>query len=342
MELAPAQPLGRSARPAPGRAGASPRLRRVAGPAVQTGPAVQVDALVKAYRGRRVVDGATWSAEHGQVTAVLGPNGAGKTTTVECCEGLRRPDAGRVRVLGLDPVADAAALRPRVGVMLQDGGLPTGARAGEVLRLVAALHERPVPPADLLAELGLADHVRTTVRRLSGGQKQRLALAVAVVGRPEVAFLDEPTAGLDPQARLVVWDLIGRLRDVGCAVVLTTHLLDEAERLADRVVVVDQGRVVADGAPADLAGGASWLQFDGPPGLDLVGLARQLVPGTSVTEPAPGSYRVQPADGTELDPAALAAVTAWCADQGVMPERLALRRPSLETVFLDLTGRQLR
>ena len=301
-----------------------------------------MDALVKAYRGRTVVDGASWSAQLGQVTAVLGPNGAGKTTTIECCEGLRRPDAGRVRVLGLDPVADAPRLRSRVGVMLQDGGLPTGARAGEVLRLVAALHRQPVPPPELLAELGLTDHVRTTVRRLSGGQKQRLALAVAVVGRPTVAFLDEPTAGLDPQARLVVWDLVRRLRDDGTAVVLSTHLLDEAERLADRVVVMDRGQVVADGAPSELAGGAGWLQFEARPGLDLSGLALVLTAGTCATEPSPGSYRVDPAEGTELGPDALAAVTAWCAEQRVMPERLALRRPSLEAVFLELTGREVR
>src|SRR3954452_23199659 len=153
------------------------------------------------------------------VTAVLGPNGAGKTTTIECCEGLRRPDAGTVRVLGLDPDRDGALLRPRVGVLLQDGGLPTGARAGEVLRHVAALHAHPIEPARLAAELGLEPVLGTTVRRLSGGQRQRLALALAVVGRPEIVFLDEPTAGLDPQARLAVWSLVRSLPGAGVPVV---------------------------------------------------------------------------------------------------------------------------
>jgi ABC-2 type transport system ATP-binding protein len=304
--------------------------------------AVVVDALVKVYRGRRVVDGASWTAQPARVTAVLGPNGAGKTTMIECCEGLRQADRGQVRVLGLDPIRDGARLRPRVGVMLQDGGLPNGARAGEVLRLVAAMHAHPIPPSVLLDELGLAEHRRTTVRRLSGGQRQRLALAVAVVGRPEVVFLDEPTAGLDPQARLAVWELVGRLRDGGAAVVLTTHLLDEAERLAERVVVLDQGRVVADGTPAELSGPVTWLQFEARPGLDLSGLTDALAPHAWAGEPAPGRYRVQAMDGAALGPTALVTVTTWCAGQQVMPDGLALCQRTLEDAFLDLTGRVLR
>jgi ABC-2 type transport system ATP-binding protein len=230
--------------------------------------AVEVSGLTVRY-GRRhgrgeerrpVVDGLSWQAGSGQVTALLGPNGAGKTTTVECCEGLRRPDDGTVRVLGQDPRSARAAQRARVGVMLQDGGLPTGARAGEVLRHVAAQHARPHDPATLLATLGLTAHGRTVVRRLSGGQRQRLALAVALVGRPEVIFLDEPTAGLDPQARHVVWDLVRNARDAGMCVVLTTHHLDEAERLADHVVVVDAGRLVAQGSVAQLTGGDRSLE----------------------------------------------------------------------------------
>jgi len=297
------------------------------------------------YRGRPVpaVDGLTWRAEAGRITALLGPNGAGKTTTVECCEGLRRPSAGSVRVLGLDPIADAARLRPRVGVMLQDGGLPTGARAGEVLRHVAALHEDPEDPARLLGVLGLTDHARTMVRRLSGGQRQRLALAVALVGRPELVFLDEPSAGLDPQARHAVWDLVRDLRERGVGVVLTTHLMDEAEQLADHVIVIDDGRLVAEGSPADLTGsGAATLTFGGPAGLDLRELITSLPAGTTVTETVAGAYRVQGADGLPLDAQAVAAVTAWCAARGVLPEGLSLGRRSLEDVFLDLTGRGLR
>ena len=304
-------------------------------------PAVEVTGLVKRYDGRTVVDGLTLRADAAAVTAVLGPNGAGKTTTIECCEGLRRQDAGTVRVLGLDPDRDGALLRPRVGVLLQDGGLPTGARAGEVLAHVAALHADPVEPARLAAELGLEPVLRTTVRRLSGGQRQRLALALAVVGRPAVAFLDEPTAGLDPQARLAVWSLIGSLREAGVAVVLTTHLMDEAERLADRVVVVDGGRVVAEGTPAELTSGADVLQFTGPPGLDLTSLRAALPEVVVVGEPTPGRYVVEGRE-VALGPGAVATVTAWCAAHGVLPEGLALGRRTLEDVFLDLTGRALR
>jgi ABC-2 type transport system ATP-binding protein len=304
-------------------------------------PAVEVVRLVKRYGGRTVVDGLTLTAAAGAVTAVLGPNGAGKTTTVECCEGLRRPDAGSIRVLGLDPVRDGARLRARVGVMLQDGGLPTGARAGEVLQHVAALHAAPLDPARLAAVLGLEAVLGTTVRRLSGGQRQRLALAAAVVGRPELVFLDEPTAGLDPQARLAVWELVRALREAGVAVVLTTHLMDEADRLADHVVVVDAGRVVAQGSPAELTSGADVLAFSGPPGLDLATLRAALPEGVSAGEPVPGRYAVE-GTSTPLGPGAVATVTAWCAAHGVMPDGLALGRRTLEDVFLELTGRALR
>jgi ABC-2 type transport system ATP-binding protein len=315
--------------------------RAGAGPDVAS-PALSVQGLVKRYGGRSVVDGLSLEAPRGQVTAVLGPNGAGKTTTVECAEGLRRPDGGTVRVLGLDPVADAARLRPHVGVMLQDGGLPTGARAGELLRHVASLHARPLPVDRLLEVLGLTTHVRTTVRRLSGGQKQRLALAAAVVGRPELVFLDEPSAGLDPQSRLAVWGLVEHLRADGVAVVLTTHLMDEAERLADQVVVVDHGRVVAAGTTAELVGAQDTLHFGAPAGLDLTALQAGLGDGVKAAEPVPGRYRVARPDGTALAPETIAAVTAWCASTGVRPDGLSLGRRTLEDVFLELTGRTLR
>ena len=214
--------------------------------------ALRVDGLVKRYAGTAVVDGLSLVARRGAITAVLGPNGAGKTTTVECCEGLRAPDAGTVEVLGLDPLADAAALRPRVGVMLQDGGLPTGTRPVRLLRHLARLYAAPADRDALVTRLGIADFDRTTVRRLSGGQRQRVALAAALIGRPHVALLDEPTAGLDPHARLDVWDLVRETRDAGCAVVVTTHSFVEAERLADQVVIVGSGRVVGAGPLAEL------------------------------------------------------------------------------------------
>jgi ABC-2 type transport system ATP-binding protein len=319
--------------------------RAASGPAVYTpavaGPALEIDGLVKRYRGRTVVDGLSLTAAAGAVSAVLGPNGAGKTTTIECCEGLRRPDDGTVRVLGLDPQRDGARLRPRVGVLLQDGGLPAGARAGQVLRHVAALHARPLDPARLAAALGLEPVLRTTVRRLSGGQRQRLALALAVIGRPELVFLDEPTAGLDPQARLAVWSLVRSLRDAGVAIVLTTHLMDEAERLADHVVVVDGGRVVAEGTPAQLTSGGDVLQFSGPPGLELTTLRAALPEGVKAGESVPGRYAVE-GGGAPLGPGEVATVTAWCAAHGILPEGLALGRRTLEDVFLELTGRALR
>jgi ABC-2 type transport system ATP-binding protein len=301
--------------------------------------AVEVTGLVKRYGTATAVAGASFAAAAGAVTAVLGPNGAGKTTTIECCEGLRRPDAGSVRVLGLDPRRDAAALRPRVGVMLQDGGLPGAARVRDVLRLAAALHARPHRPDDLLAALGLEAAARTPLRRLSGGQRQRVALAVALVGRPEVAFLDEPTAGLDPQARVGAWELVRRLRADGVAVVLTTHLLDEAERLADHVVLMNGGRVVAAGTPLELtSGGGDTLSFDAAPGMDLTGLSAVLPPGVSAAEPRPGRYVVGCVAGATLDAGAVATVTAWCAERGVLPAGLSLGRRSLEDVFHELAA----
>ncbi len=191
-----------------------------------------------------------------------------------------------------------------------------------------------------MAALGLSDHLRTTVRRLSGGQQQRLALAVALVGRPRVVFLDEPTAGLDPQARVVVWELIRGLRAAGVAVLLTTHLLDEAERLADHVVLMAGGRVVAEGSPAELtAGSGHTLSFGAAPGVDLSGLAGRLPAGITATEVRPGRYvvgsRTPPA---RLSPDDVAAVTAWCAGLGFMPEGLALGRRSLEDVFLEIAA----
>ncbi|MCE0539451.1 ABC transporter ATP-binding protein [Kineosporia rhizophila] len=306
------------------------------------GAAVEVSALVKRYGTKVAVDGASFTAAAGAVTAVLGLNGAGKTSTIECCEGLRRPDGGSVRVLGRDPVTDGAWLRPRVGVMLQDGGMPQAARAGDVLELAAAMYARPHPVKDLVETLDLGSRLRTPVRRLSGGERQRLALAVALVGRPDVAFLDEPTAGLDPQARIAVWELIGRLRRSGVAVVLTTHLLDEAERLADHVVLMAEGRVVAAGTPGELTGGTErTLSFGAPAGLDLTELAPLLSAGIAATEVRPGHYVVaNRTPEAHLLPGDVAATTAWCARLGIMPEGLVLGRRSLEDVFLEIAARR--
>lgn len=286
------------------------------------------------------MDGLDLTVARGTVTAFLGPNGAGKTTTIETCEGYRRPDAGTVRVLGLDPVAQSAALRPRIGVMLQSGGIYPTARVEETLRHMATLHAHPLDVTALIDRLGLGECGRTPYRRLSGGQQQRLALALALVGRPELVFLDEPTAGLDPQARHATWDLVRDLRADGVTVVLTTHHMDEAEELSDDVAIVDGGKVIARGTPEELCkGGAeNTLRFGGRPGLDLKSLLKALPADTAAVELTPGSYRLTGA----VDPQLLATVTSWCAQNGVLPDRISVERRTLEDVFLELTGKELR
>ena len=306
-----------------------------------SGPALEVVDLVKTYGSRRAVDGLTMHVAAGTVLALLGPNGAGKTTAIEICEGFRRADSGKVRVLGRDPVTDAADLRPRVGVMLQDGvGGYTGATALELLRLFASYAADPHDPQLLLEVVGLTDAARTAVKRLSGGQQQRLSLALALVARPELVFLDEPTAGMDPQSRRGTWELIRSLRADGVSVVLTTHFLDEAEQLADDVVVIDQGRVVAQGSPAELtrAGAEGQIRFRAVPGLPLDQLLDTLPAGSTAAEPEPGRYLVT----GDVTPELLATLTAWCARQQVMAQDLAVERRTLEDVFLELTGRELR
>lgn len=223
--------------------------------------------------------------------------------------------------------------------MLQSGGVYSGARADEMLRHMAKLHAHPLDVDALIERLGLADCGRTTYRRLSGGQQQRLSLAMAVVGRPELVFLDEPTAGLDPGARRSTWDLVRELRADGVSVVLTTHFMDEAEALADDVAIIDAGRVIAGGSPEQLCrGGAeNTLRFAGRPGLDLGSLVKALPDGSGAAEPLPGTYRIT----GSIDPQLLATVTSWCAQHGVMPEGISVERHTLEDVFLELTGKQL-
>jgi ABC-2 type transport system ATP-binding protein len=304
-------------------------------------PAVEISGLVKNYGSTRAVDGLDLRMERGGLLALLGPNGAGKTTTVEVCEGFLRPDGGTVRVLGLDPVRESAALRPRVGIMPQGGGAYPGVRADEMLRLVASCAAAPLDPAWLLDVLGLAAVRRTPFKRLSGGQQQRLSLACALVGRPELVFLDEPTAGMDPQARRLVWDLLGALRRDGVSVLLTTHLMEEAEALADTVVIVDHGKVVVSGAPHTLTvdeSGTAGLRFKARTRLDTALLTAALPEGYAVRESAPGTYVVV----GMVDPQVVSTVTAWCAQQGVLPEELQVGKRTLEEVFLELTGRELR
>ena len=303
-------------------------------------PAVEIGGMVKRYGTLAAVDGLTLTARRGEVTAILGPNGAGKTTTIEICEGYRTADSGTVRVLGLDPARDGAVLRPRVGVMLQSGGIPPSVPAAEYLTLLSKFHTSPLDPGWLLETMGLSASARTPYKRLSGGQQQRLSLAAAVIGRPELVFLDEPTAGMDPQARHATWDLVNNLRADGVSVVLTTHFMDEAERLADQAVIIDAGRVVADGSPATLTGSAGQLRFRAEPGLDTDSLLTALPAGSAAKESPAGHYLIEVQGAVE--PGLLAAVTAWCAERGVLPNSLRIESRTLEDVFLELTGRELR
>jgi len=310
------------------------------------GAAVEIDGLVMRYGEKIAVDALSLTVDRGTITAVLGPNGAGKTTTLETAEGYRRPQAGRVRVLGLDPVADRHALLPRIGVMLQGGGAWSGVRADEMLRHVARLHAHPLDLGALSERLGLGECGRTPYRRLSGGQQQRLGLAMAIVGRPEIVFVDEPTAGMDPAARRTTWELLQELRDAGVTVVLTTHYMDEAERLADRIHIIDRGRLIASGTPLELT--------RGPHSADARATIRLVVTKPFPAD-APESLRRALGDRVEVtlldelsivvtgpaDASSLAVVSRWCEDNGVLPESLTLGQRTLEDVFLELTGREL-
>lgn len=220
-------------------------------------PAVIVEDLRHRYGSTVALDGMTWSAHPAQITVILGSNGAGKTTTMECVEGLRRQDSGRVSVLGGDPWHATAAHRSRVGVMLQDGGLPNGRKPLPVLHHLSRLYAHPTDVDALAGRLGIDAFAGTSIRRLSGGQRQRVALAAALVGRPDVLLLDEPTAGLDPHARLDVYDIVREERDRGACIVVTSHSFEEAEELADQVVIVHAGRVSGSGTLDQVRGTGS-------------------------------------------------------------------------------------
>lgn len=298
------------------------------------GPTVVVEDLVIRYGELTAVDGVSFTADAGQVTVVLGPNGAGKTSTIEHLEGYRRPASGRSRVLGLDPVAQHAALTKQVGVMLQQGGIPTGIRPGEVLAQYAGFFDHPRDPDELLAQVGLSDRRRTTYRRLSGGEQQRLSLALALVGRPRCVFLDEPTAGVDLEGRDLIRSVIDSLREDGVTVVVTTHDLDEAGRLADHIVIFDRGTVVADGSPDELMSSSpsDHLRFGAPPDLDVAALSAAL--GATVTRVTRGEYRVDAAP----TPATVAALTGWLAEHDLPLADLRAERQRLDDVFRRLTG----
>jgi ABC-2 type transport system ATP-binding protein len=301
---------------------------------------LELSGVVKRYGSVTAVNGLDLTLGHAEVLALLGPNGAGKTTTVEMCEGFITPDQGTVRVLGLDPTRQTDVLRGRIGIMLQGGGAYPGIRVGEMLRLAASYSANPLDTSWLLETVGLAGHERASYRRLSGGQQQRLSLALALVGRPELVFLDEPTAGLDAQSRLAVWDLITALRQDGVSVVLTTHLMDEAEALADHVVIIDHGSVAAQGSVKELTGSTDpRLSVRTADPLDLDALAARLAPlGATVTAARPDRFAVT----GSVAPTVLTAITAEAERQGAMISSLSVDQRSLESVFLDITGREIR
>lgn len=293
--------------------------------------AVVVDELTIRYGDRTAVDHLSFTADAGEVVALLGRNGAGKTSTIETLEGYKVPGSGQVRVLDLDPRRDHRRLVPLVGVMLQEGGVATAMRPVEALRLYAAYYERPLEPDALLDRLGLAEVARTPWRRLSGGERQRLSLGLALIGRPEVAFLDEPTAGVDVHGRQVIREVVRELRERGVCVLLATHELDEAERVADRAVIIDHGRLVAAGRVDELTAGEGVVRFGAPPGIDLGTLGAAL--GCEVVEDDPGRYRMLGAG----DAAQVARLTGWLAEHGHALSDLRTGR-SLEDVFVELTG----
>ena len=304
-------------------------------------PAISVVGLAKHYGSIRAVDGLSFDVARGEVFGLLGPNGAGKTTTVETLEGYRTPDFGTARVLGLDPVRDAPELRPRIGVMLQEGGLYPGLKPLELLQLFAAYYDDAESPAVLLDTVGLRDAAGTSVRRLSGGQVQRLSLACALIGRPEVVFLDEPTAGMDPHARATTWQLVRDMRDRGVTVLLTTHAMDEAEQLCDRVAIITGGKLAALGSPAELTQHAvsDEIWFAAAPGLDTIAIGRALgLDGGEVVEDRAGEYVIRAA-GT---PERIAQLACFLRDEHVTLAALQAGRRSLEEVFLQITAEQAR
>ena len=295
--------------------------------------AVEVARLRKVYGDRVAVRDLSFTVAEGEIFGLLGPNGAGKTTTVECVSGLRRPDGGTVRVLGHDPGRDRAAVAERLGVQLQAGELQPGLRVREALDLFASFYRRPADTGELLDALGLAAHADARFGKLSGGQRQRLSIALALVGRPRVAILDELTTGLDPAARRDTWELIAAVRERGVTILLVTHFMAEAERLCDRVAVIDDGRLVACDTPSALTARLDTgqrIRFSPSAPLDLGALAA-LAGVTSVSRH--GEELLVVGDGD-----ALWAVTAYLARAGVLAHRLRVEQPSLDDAYLALTA----
>ncbi|ROP42246.1 ABC transporter ATP-binding protein [Saccharothrix texasensis] len=297
---------------------------------------IEVVDLVKTYDRKVAVDGVSFTVDEGEIFGILGPNGAGKTTTVECVEGLRTPDGGTIRVDGLDPRRDRAELRTRLGAQLQQSELPDRIRVGEALDLYASFYRDPADWRELLARLGLADRAKTEYRKLSGGQKQRVSIALALIGKPKVAVLDELTTGLDPQARRDTWSLVEQIRDAGVTVVLVTHFMEEAERLCDRIAVIDAGKLVAVDTPAGLVSrvdGEQRVRFRPTAPLD-VRLLEELPEVSGVEKHGP--QLVVTGTGNLLH-----AVTSVLARNQIVAADLRIEQAGLDDAFIRLTGRAL-
>ncbi len=301
-------------------------------------PGIAVDDLTKRYGGKAVVDGVSFTVETGEIFGMVGPNGSGKTTTIECAEGLRRPDRGAVSILGLDPARERRRLAERIGVQLQESALPARLRAGEALELFGAFYRGRGEIGELLAQVGLSDKRRTPFAKLSGGEKQRLFIALALVNRPSLVFFDELTTGLDPQARRAMWDLVRSIRDAGATVFLTTHYMEEAEALCDRVLILDHGRIVALDRPDVLVrslGAERRLILTLPEGQEapalegLAGVVRVRRTGDRVTVYGEGEgFASSVVHAFEMT--------------GLRFLDLRTEEPDLEDVFLEMTGREMR
>ncbi|WP_020673813.1 ABC transporter ATP-binding protein [Amycolatopsis nigrescens] len=299
-------------------------------------PVIEVQGLAKRYGEKVAVGDVSFSVERGEIFGILGPNGAGKTTTVECVEGLRKPDGGTVSVLGLDPARDTAELRQRLGVQLQESQLPDKLKVGEALDLYASFYRQPADQGKLLADLGLADKRDTMFKKLSGGQKQRLSIALSLIGSPEIAVLDELTTGLDPQARRDTWELIETVRDRGVTIVLVTHFMEEAERLCDRIAVIDAGRVVAIDTPAGLVAGVTDEQrIRFRPSAPIEDEAFTGLPEVRSVQ-RQGGQLVITGTGNVLH-----AVTSVLARRQVIAGELRVDQANLDDAFVALTGKKL-
>lgn len=301
-------------------------------------PAIEVIGLYKYYGEIKAVDGISFTVEEGEIFGMVGPNGAGKTTTIECLEGLRRPDKGKIRVLGLDPHRDGYHLREKIGVQLQEAALPERLKVRESLELFGSFYSRRLSINFLLEQMGLVDKRRSPFEKLSGGQKQRLLIAIALVNDPELLFLDELTTGLDPQARRAMWDLIRDIRNKGKTIFLTTHYMEEAERLCDRVAIIDHGQIVALDSPQNLIRSLeaeTRIVFS----LDFPWNEKNLLQIDGVTRVEKiGEKIIVYGQGERL----VGRVVSLLEEKHLHFRDLRTEQPNLEDVFLHLTGKEMR